>query len=41
MPRRAGKMNVGSESGSDERTKNSHMEMTVWVIRDDLEILEE
>lgn len=41
MPRRSGKMNVGSESGSDERTENSHMEMTVWVIRDDLEILEE
>lgn len=30
MPRGAGKMNVGSESGSGERTKNSHMEMTVW-----------
>lgn len=41
MQRRAGRMNVGSESGSNERTTNSHMEMMVWVIRDDLEILEE
>lgn len=41
MQRRAGRMNVGSESGSNERTTNSHMEMTVWMIRDDLEILEE
>ena len=40
MPRRAGRMNVGSESGSNERTTSSHMEMKVWVIRDDLEILE-
>ena len=41
MLRRAGKMNVGCESRSDERTKNNHMEMMVWAIRDDLEILEE